>query len=241
MNDSDQDALDPEMVSLLRAEFAPASAEVKERVSNRLAQSAGALALSRATGAPQIPVASSPAPLLAALRAHSLGFAATFVLGTAFGSGLYAATRRAEPMQLVYVERPVAQAPTPVSRAAIAPPLLQSAAPPEPAPAPTAVSMPSASAEHVGPASLAEQQALLDIARRDFARSDYAATLDALNAHFRRYPKSVLGEERDALEIKALAASGRDAEARGRATRFKAQFPQSLLLPSVEDSVGTIP
>jgi len=65
--------------------------------------------------------------------------------------------------------------------------------------------------------------------------------LAALKAHFRRYPKSMLGEERAALEIKALAASERRTEAMARAVRFKAQYPQSLLLPSVQDSVGVIP
>jgi len=90
-------------------------------------------------------------------------------------------------------------------------------------------------------ADLAEQQALLDQARAAFARSDYPNTLALLHTHHQRFAKSLLGEERAALEIKALAASGGKAEARASATRFRAQFPQSLLLPSVNDSVHDNP
>ncbi len=238
MNHCNDEAPDPQMISLLRAEFAPASVGAKERVSNRLAQSAGALALSHAGAVP--PAAS--VSLLAAFRAHPLGFVASFVVGAAFGSGLYAAARRAEPPRLVYVDRAAAPPPMLLPSASSAPPQPENAAPSEPVRAPvTVVSMPSASAARGSAASLAEQQALLDIARSDFSRSDYSATLAALTAHYRRYPKSILGEEREALEIKALAASGRGVEALARATRFKAQFPQSLLLPSVQDSVGAIP
>jgi hypothetical protein len=90
-------------------------------------------------------------------------------------------------------------------------------------------------------ASLAEQQALLDVARVAYARGDYTQTLLTLGTHSARFPKSVLAEEREALQIKALAASDRLPEARERALRFQARYPQSLLLPSIKDSVGAIP
>jgi len=238
MNDSnDEGAPDAEMVASLRAEFVPAGAAVKERVSSRLTHSVGALALGHA-----VPLATSSARSpLSAFRAHRWGFIARFGLGAAFGGGLFAVAKRPEPARLVYVDRPI----TPTASPALSAP----SAAPEPSPASTGsvpasgsfISAPSAAAKRSGTASLAEQQALLDIARSAFARNDYAATLDALSAHFRRYPKSLLGEEREALEIKALAASGRDAEAKARAARFRAQFPQSLLTASVNDSVGTIP
>ncbi|HWZ92867.1 MAG TPA: hypothetical protein VNW92_28575 [Polyangiaceae bacterium] len=239
MNQPEEDALDPEMVALLRADFAPASAAVKERVSSRLTHSVGALALSGTT-----PVAVNPNPSLsAAFRAHRVGFIASFGLGAIFGGGMYAAARRPEPARIVYVDRPVVPAASPVPSApSTAPRPSEPPASAQSVPASSAtVLAPVVSAERSSPASLAEQQALLDVARSAFARSDYAATLDALSSHFRRYPKSLLGEEREALEIKALAASGRDAEAKARAARFKAQFPQSLLMPSVNDSIGAIP
>jgi len=89
--------------------------------------------------------------------------------------------------------------------------------------------------------SLAEQQALLDVARASFARSDYTATVRTLAVHSARFPKSALAEEREALQIKALAGTSRMQEARTLATRFRARHPQSLLLPSIQDSVGAIP
>lgn len=236
MTDSDQDSVDPELLALLRSDFAPAAAAVKERVSNRLAHSVGALALSRgALGA------SSGFGARAGLR--KLSFLASFAVGAACGAGLYAAARRPMPERVVYVDRPVWQAaprasslePTPQE-----PQTVPALVPPARAPSAVVPAL-SASGDRGGMASLAEQQALLDVARRAFAQSDYEATLATLATHFQRYPKSVLGEEREALDIKALAAAGRLDEAKARATRFKAQFPQSLLLPSVQDSVGLIP
>jgi hypothetical protein len=51
----------------------------------------------------------------------------------------------------------------------------------------------------------------------------------------------MFAEEREALLIKALAASGQISTARAHAARFRARFPQSLLLPALADSVGQIP
>jgi hypothetical protein len=242
MTHSDPEALDPELAALLRADFAPASAVSKERVSSRLVQSVGLLAPGQVAGPARVQAAAnSSASLIDAFRAHPLGFIGSFVLGAALGSGVCVAARGSKPASIVYVDRPVAPAP-PVPNAPTVPLRLEDVPSPPPAKAVTSVApTPSVALEHGESASLAEQQALLDLARSAFARSDYAATLQALSAHFRRYPKSILGEEREALEIKALAASGRDTEARARAARFKAQFPQSLLLPSVTDSVGAIP
>ncbi len=241
MTDPDQDRVDPEMLALLRADFAHAGVAVKERVSSRLAQSVGVLALSGGAHA-GLGARPSAGPWLA-LRAHPLGFFASFALGAACGAGLYAAARRPAPERVVYVDHPVWQAAPAVSSAEPAPEdseALPALAPPARSPSAVVPAL-SASGDRGGLASLAEQQALLDLARSAFAHSDYAATLAALSTHFQRYPRSVLGEEREALDIKALSAAGRTAEAKARAARFKAQFPQSLLLPSVQDSVGLIP
>lgn len=229
MNDSDP--TEPELLALLRADFTNPEPEIRARVSNRLAHSVGALALGGGAT-----IAASPAHWAAAIRGHSLGFVASFVLGGAAGAGLFAVLQRPPAPERVYVDRPIVQAAplvtaSPKPELAIAPALSASSEtkPPAPASAPR------------GPASLAEQQALLDIARSAFGRSDYPQTLQALSAHFRRFPKSVLAEEREALEIKALAANGRGAEAKSRAARFSAQFPQSLLLPSITESLKAIP
>ena len=220
MTDPDQDRVDPEMLALLRADFAPAGAAVKERVSSRLAHSVGALTLSGGALGAHAGLAARPATgLWLALRAHPLGFFASFVLGAACGAGLYATARAPAPERVVYVDRPVWSVARALSSLEPAPHDSETApAITRPAAAPSAV-IPalSASGDRGGMASLAEQQALLDVARSAFAQSDYAATLTALARHFQRYPKSVLGEEREALEIKALAGAGRADEAKARA------------------------
>jgi hypothetical protein len=90
-------------------------------------------------------------------------------------------------------------------------------------------------------ASLAAQQALLDEARVALARGDNGAALRSVDLHARRYPESILTEEREALAIKALAGKGHRVEARVRGERFRTRFPRSLLLPSIDETLGTIP
>jgi hypothetical protein len=90
-------------------------------------------------------------------------------------------------------------------------------------------------------ASLAAQQALLDEARTALARGDDGAALRAVEQHVRRYPDSVMIEEREALAIKALVGKGNYAEARVRGERFRARFPRSLLMSSIDETLGAIP
>jgi hypothetical protein len=90
-------------------------------------------------------------------------------------------------------------------------------------------------------AGLAAQQALLDEARKALAQGDDSAALRAIELHTRRYPESVMIEEREALAIKALVGKGRNAEARSRGERFRARFPRSLLMSSIDETLGTIP
>ena len=241
MNDIDREPEDPELIAALRADFAPAHALAKERVSQRLAASVGALILN---GPPRLPapVPARPlAPILTALRAYPFVFVVGFALGGASGAGLLAALRSPPKPEIRYVDRPVSQPPATLPSPPIAPAesATTPALPPKPTLSVTAGAAPSA--ERSGLAQLAEQQALLDIARQAFARSDYSSALQTLDAHFKRYPKSVLGEEREALQIKTLAATGQVTEAKARASGFKARFPQSLLLPSLTESVGAIP
>jgi hypothetical protein len=210
-------------------------------VAQRLAGSVGALVLSGAGGAA---LGVSPKPgWTTALRLHPLGLVASFAVGGVCGAGVYAALRPPAPAQIVYVARtadPVAAPPASASLSLAPTASAASALPAQKATSAVSVAA-SASTERGGLASLAEQQTLLDVARSAFARSDYNAALGALRAHFRRYPKSILGEEREALEIKALAANGQTDEARARAARFKTSFPQSLLLPSLNDSLQSNP
>jgi hypothetical protein len=240
MTESDQKPLDPALIGALRADFQRVGSTARERVAARLTSSVGALSFNR------VPGNASNAGPRRALHAHSLRLVASFALGGLCGAGLYAALRPAPPASVLYVERPAvhsASSLTEPSVVASAQPAA-TAAPPLTKPS-GSVSVanppPSASSVRAGFANLAEQQALLDVARAAFARSDYPATLALLKTHAGRFPKSVLGEERAALEIKALAASERRVEAQACAARFATQFPQSLLMPSINDSLRANP
>jgi hypothetical protein len=85
---------------------------------------------------------------------------------------------------------------------------------------------------------LREQQALLDRARLALANGQHELCLAAIATHQSRFPQSLLAEERDALTIKALAASGDLSSARERRVAFLANYPRSLLIPSLEATVG---
>ena len=225
MTDFDQE------LTQLRAELVTPDAEATRRVGARLSRSIGTLA-----------VGNVPAMPRALAWARPLQLVASFVVGGLVGAGLYSALR-APRLERVYVERAPAAVQVPVVGALptrAVPEMAPSAAPPF-AFARSAALTPTASATGDRLASLAEQQALLDVARAAFAGSDYPATLKTLAAHSARFPKSVLAEEREGLQIKALAASGRMPQARALAARFQARHPQSLLLPSIKDSVGAIP
>ncbi|HET7542989.1 MAG TPA: hypothetical protein VFK05_24115 [Polyangiaceae bacterium] len=224
MNDFDEE------LAQLRGEVIVPDAEATRRVAARLSRSIGALGVGQA----------SPVPGMPGLRPLSL--VTSFVVGGIAGAALYGALR-APRVEKVYVERPSASVQAPVTSAppvASAPPATSALPEVAPAPRPAALT-PSASASGERLASLAEQQAMLDVARAAFARSDYSATLKTLATHAARFPKSVLGEEREALQIKALAANDQLTQARTLAARFQTRHPQSLLLPSIKDSVGTIP
>jgi hypothetical protein len=68
---------------------------------------------------------------------------------------------------------------------------------------------------------------LLEQARKELAaRPDHALAL--LRDHATQFPASWLEEERAALSIRALAATGQRTEARAELTQFEARFPGSL-------------
>ena len=243
MNDAERPPIDPSLLGALRADFAPVARAPRERIAQHLSNSVGALTLGHALPNGR---ASAKGHWL---RASAPSLVSSFVIGGLCGALVYGSLRPTAAPRVVYVERAAASAALPMpapSVSSAAPSTPSASLEPEPEPpanaaTPRSATPGAAAAARSGLADLAEQQALLDQARTAFARSDYRSTLALLHTHHQRFPKSVLGEERAALEIKALAASGRTAEAQARATRFTAQFPQSLLLPSVNDSLHDNP
>jgi hypothetical protein len=166
---------------------------------------------------------------------RALPLAASFALGGAVGAlGLRALTPPAAPVErIVYVDRPAPPMTVPPAAARDelnpAAPTNGSASPPGTMPAPSTAAAPRS--------DLAAERQLLDVARHALERQDGAAALTAVTDHERRFPSGILVQEREAMAVRALVIVGRTSEARSRATRFRARFPNSLLLPAVESAV----
>jgi hypothetical protein len=87
----------------------------------------------------------------------------------------------------------------------------------------------AASAQPASPAreaSLQSEAELLQSARARLS-SDPEDALRQTLAHAARFPASLLGEERSALEIEALLRLSRSAEAESAFVRFEAEHPRS--------------
>ena len=82
---------------------------------------------------------------------------------------------------------------------------------------------------------------MLDRARSAITRGKPSEALDILQEHSKRFPNSKLSQERDALTVKALVGSGRHAEARAAGERFRARYPDGLLLDAVTTALSAIP
>jgi hypothetical protein len=159
------------------------------------------------------------------------------LVGGAAGALLHAALSRPPPPAVVYVDRPipVAVAPAPATLSSVAP-SPEIAVAPSPASSATLSSAPSA-----GPSQLAAERAFLDRARADLVAGEPARALEQLAKHRRSFLNPILAEERDAMEVEALARAGRGAEARARAEAFEKKSPDSLFLPTVSSAIESIP
>jgi hypothetical protein len=89
--------------------------------------------------------------------------------------------------------------------------------------------------------SLSAERSLLDRARAALTGGDAQNALALADEHARRFIPAQLAEEREALAIQALAVDGRYADARGRALRFRATWPDSLFLPAISATLASIP
>lgn len=255
------DSIDSEL-SALRAEARQSpGVGIEERVLARVEASIPLLASAAAAGVSS--ELGSSASGVGAGVTGKLWLIGMFALGAGVGAGATAVLDRDETPRVVYVDRIITARP---AKVADAPALRAETASPEPTPlrrpaepeqssakiaplgkprlAPgeskTQESAPTAPVESpsTSPANLAEQQALLDQARAALGNGDGPAALEAVRAHAARFPESVLTEEREAIDIKALAHLGRRAEARARLELFESRFPRSPLLPSLRTTAG---
>jgi hypothetical protein len=72
-------------------------------------------------------------------------------------------------------------------------------------------------------------------------RGDYPEVLAIVAEHERSHPGGRLSEEREVLRVRALVGLGRRSEARRAAAGFHRQFPQSVLLPKVDEILTSSP
>ncbi len=179
------------------------------------------------------------------LLGHPLTLFVAFALAGGTGAAAYATFARSPTV--VYVDRPVNATEAPSASISEAGVTIESA---PSADVPGSDGTPARALSNPGPGgsvraaeppSLALQQALLDEALAAFGRGENEAALRAIAAHERRYPESLLSEEREALAIKVLVARGDFTNAKARGARFTEKHPRSLLLPAVRDSLDTIP
>jgi hypothetical protein len=248
VTDPDLPPLDGDIRALVRrvanVEPAPggARARVLDRVERVVGLPGGPGGGGGSGGPPGVPDSSaSRAPTRLAQRL--LPLAASFALGGGVTAiALHrapAAPMLAEPPRIVYVERPAAAVPIvepPAQKDPGASPSLLAIAPASP-PARASASAPAPPSPSRD--QLTAERQLLDVARGALEREEPEAALEATTTHERTFPKGALVQEREAMAIRALVLLGRTDEARARADDFRSRFPQSLLLPTVESTVGS--
>jgi hypothetical protein len=80
-----------------------------------------------------------------------------------------------------------------------------------------------------------EELTLLDRARRAVVSGDNKGALAGIDRHKRLFPKSQLGEEREALRVRALKGAGLARQAGRAASEFESRYPNSVLAPQMND------
>ncbi|MBX7114927.1 MAG: hypothetical protein K1X64_11425 [Myxococcaceae bacterium] len=82
--------------------------------------------------------------------------------------------------------------------------------------------------------SLADERALIEIARTALAKRQTGKALETLQAHAEKFSTGQLVEERESLWVQALVNAGEKAQALKKAEAFRQRFPDSMLLPAVD-------
>jgi hypothetical protein len=211
VKDDEIDPVEPSLGALFAAERARdrAPAGTRERVLDRVLRSAG------------------PGPSSGGL-ARALPILAALAAGGGVGGAVALAVR---PPKIVYVDRVVPAVPSAAPEPTREPvlealtnvePNVDSGAPPA---APTSSSRRDARAA---------ERAILDVARTALGRNDGAHALEAVDRHARLYPRGQMAEEREAIAVQALVKLGRIDDAAARGARFRARYPNSVLMGVID-------
>jgi len=237
---SDADDLERELLASIQRVDPPsgAKAEAWSKVSAQIAAvglvsaAHGSAAASGAAAAPGATAGAGAAGGWAPAALNVLG--GKLVLGLAVagvalgGSALWIHAQRANPA-------PAAKAKAVVAVSALQPqavtpePLSESPAEalPAPTPAPLPEAPPRSRVEQSRKDRLSAESALLTKARAELRRGDAATAQQTLDQLRTKFPKGVLGQEREVLSIEVLAARGNAEAARRRARAFIATYPKS--------------
>lgn len=220
--------LDPELEAFLARRQVPQQAPPDLRMR--------ALARARASLAGDvIPPArypdASPAAHTRGRRLLRIALAASFAIaGAAVGAVAARHDRSAGPSHVISPDRVPTPPHVPVTSVGRA----SSEAPPaavdwEPAKAPRPA-RPGAKGD-----PLTAELELLQRAHGAYTRRDFSVALTLVGEHARRFPRSHLAEQREALRVRSLAGAGRADDARAAAAAFAVRFPRSVLLPRVAE------
>ncbi|MBK7864177.1 MAG: hypothetical protein IPJ65_37395 [Archangiaceae bacterium] len=236
MNEHDLGPLPSDIQQLLATEAkrTTLSAAAVARVTQRIDESvAWAAASAAAPSASPSPAAAAPAGKLAAVKLLSM-FAAGAIAGGAVDHLVFRGPPQVEALPAVVVAPPVAQPepePAPAAEVALAPP---PAEPKRPVVKPTVKAATAAERDRL----LAQERALLELARTALSRGKLDDARRALTEHQTAFSNGTLVEEREALAIQALWLEGKPDQARERAAQFRARFPNSVLSPGLEPALS---
>lgn len=164
-----------------------------------------------------------------------MGMLATFAIGAVTGALL---VRRAPPPAPPAAPVPVH---TIVIPSTVPPPIDSVIELPDPPTTAKPRPPPSVPSPELDAKGAAAERALLDAARVAIAQGEAERALEVVERHRQEYPRGSLAEEREALAVRALVKVGRHDEARARAARFEAAYPNSIALPAVKAAIGSIP
>ncbi|HVT10240.1 MAG TPA: hypothetical protein VHO67_22425 [Polyangia bacterium] len=239
-DDKNLEPLPADVAALLargRAHAAEPDAATRARLRTRLLGAAPAAVPSSTAGRPG---SGAPMSVQAAagggttLTAKPIALAlVTYLMGAASGAVWQARLRSgpspapAPPRATAVSAPPAVMAPVAAPKPAV--PLTCSC----PAPMPRARTR-----ESEAEPTLGRERTLLDRARAALVSGDADRALALLDRHRGRFPEGRMAEERDALHVQALAASGQVSRARTQATRFLRTYPASLFRPAVERAVA---
>jgi hypothetical protein len=247
MNDTDLPPLEPDVFAVIAGASGidPAPAVARLRVRDRVeAAIAGAGSGGGGSGTASAARPAVAAPSGLRLSAFSMRaavpLALSFVLGAITSAAVLIAlgaprvTLRPDAPSVASGAlggRPLAEEPAPALSEESPESTVAAGATPS---APVVAASPRAEAQ--SPRSqLARERRLLDQARAALERGEPAVALSAAARHERQFPSGALAQEREAMAIRALVALGRTGEARARAARFHARYPDSVLLSTIDE------